>query len=194
MNKTWIKVTVIVSLAVICGILVWRYQMRQLSNNLRSLRVDSAQTVTLGAAADLVLDRSVLQDLPSRQNKAVLEQLRDDPRAFDEKARFVTTWKRASSMIQAVSLVQMPLHQVITSTVLDQTSPDDRLDAWNNPFCVYSDGATIVVMSGGDSKAQIQCTALNVVAKELAAKITTAKLVKHKTGVYAVVQSRPKGT
>src|SRR5260221_6844132 len=74
MNKIWIKVTVIVSLAVICGASVWRYQMRHLSNNLRSIRVDGAQTVVLGATADLVLDASVLQNLPNSQNKAILEQ------------------------------------------------------------------------------------------------------------------------
>jgi len=187
MKRIWIRLTVIAVAIVLSGLAFWHWQMKNFSHSLNSIDVQSTQAVALGAMADLVLDESVLRSLLSREGKGILDQHRTSPTGFDERAMFVSTWKSATSLIKAVSEQQIPADTAISSVTLTQAAPNDRVDAWNSPFCVYSFGSRVVVLSSGDGKNQPQCDSLKKIAKRLSKTVTTEKLVKDQTGIYAVV-------
>ena len=186
MSKLWIRLAVAAIVVAACGIGIWRWYTTGLEQ-LSSMPVGNAETVTLGAMGDLVLDKSVLEERQSDQSKAILDQYRENPSAFDEKARFVRTWMRASSLIKGMSSSPITPGRVISSSTLSQASTDDRVDAWGNSFCLYSNGARTVALSSGGG-GQLSCDSLGAVAKRLTTTVSSKKLFKDETGLYAVVQ------
>jgi hypothetical protein len=178
----------------VAGFLVWKWQMKKLSNAIASLPVERSQNLALGALADIALDRSVLGNQGrSSDNEAMLDKYRRDPRVVEEEAQFVQTWLNANSLIKELSPAEIPLGVMVDSTQLNRVSPKFRIDAWNHAFCVFSTESKIVVISGGQ-KNLLVCGQMRGVAAELARTVVTKKLVKAGSDVFAVVQSKSHDT
>jgi hypothetical protein len=151
-----------------------------------SMPTQSAETAISGAMADIVIDSSAMPaGSQDSGNKALLDEYRDNPEFLKRKAKLVTTWVNAVWLIKDLSH-EIPPGSVVSSDSLSG-SPAHRADAWGRPFCLFSDGQTIAVMSGGEH-ATLQCERLGAAARVLVRGNYTKKLIRTRDDIYAVVQ------
>ncbi len=155
--------------------IVWRWQMRKLASAIRSLPVQEMETSSLAAFADLVLDASALNGMVD--NRPILEQYKQNPRAVQHRAKLVATWMSASSIARYLPQTDIPVGKVVSSSELTQIPARYRVDGWNNSFCAFFDGKRAVVMSSG-GQGPLACGQLEPVAKHASHSIFTEKLVR----------------
>ncbi len=185
MKPNWTKFVLSVAVIGLCGFGIVEWQISRLSKGLRSMPVVPPLDLTVGAASDLVLDKSVLPQNVNSDGLAAVDQYLKDPKGFKQREHFVRTWVSASSLAEALFSQRIPADRTISATTL-QVPPEERVDAWSNPFCVFSDGVQIVVMSSGGN-GKLDCESLRDVARRLARTSSTKKLIRDQTGIYSVV-------
>jgi hypothetical protein len=173
------------------GFIGWRSQMKKLSTGLKTLNFKPSETFSLGALADVALDRSVLdEERADAESRPLLEQNRDAPQVLERRAQLVKTWLNANLLLKALPGAHVPERAVIESSLLAQVPAPYRIDAWNQSVCVFRSGNKAVVMSSGGEK-PLACAGLNATANDLVRTVSTKKLVKTHDNILAVVQTMP---
>lgn len=168
------------------GAFAWIWVQWRLRNTFDSIPTQSAETAISGAMANIVLDPSAMPDgSKDSGSKALLDEYRDNPELLKRKAKLVTTWVNAVSLIKDLSN-EIPRGTVVSSDSLSGLAAH-RADAWGHPFCLFSDGHAIAVMSGGEH-ATLQCERLGTTARTLVHGNYTKRLIRTKDDIYAVVQ------
>jgi hypothetical protein len=145
-------------MVLLLGSFAWIWVQWRLRNIFDSMPTQSAETAIYGATAAIVIDSSAMPEgSQDSGNKALLDEYRDNPELLKRKAKLVTTWVNAVSLIKDLSN-QIPRGTVVSSDSLSAATVH-RADAWGHPFCLFSDGQTITVMSGGEH-ATLRCERL----------------------------------
>jgi hypothetical protein len=75
---------------------------------------------------------------------------------------------------------------IISSSDLAEVALNNRVDAWNNPYCVLVKNGAIVVMSSG-GRGSLQCKPLLVTAKDLSSSTNSAQLKRLPNDVLVTV-------
>ena len=173
-------------MVLLLGALAWIWVQWRFRIFFDSMPTQSAETAIYGATAAIVIDSSAMPEgSQDSGNKALLDEYRDNPELLKRKAKLVTTWVNAVSLIKDLSN-EIPRGTVVSSDSVSG-SAIHRADAWGHPFCLFSDGQTIAVMSGGE-RATLQCERLGTTARILVRGNYTKKLIRTRDDIYAVVQ------
>ncbi len=186
MQRRLTTVVLTCSIVLFFGALAWIWVQWRFRTFFDSMPTQSAETAIYGATAAIVIDSSAMPEgSQDSGNKALLDEYRDNPELLKRKAKLVTTWVNAVSLIKDLSN-QIPRGTVVSSDSLSGVSAH-RADAWGHPFCLFFDGQTIAVMSGGEL-ATLRCERLGTPARILVRGNYTKKLIRTRDDIYAVVQ------
>ncbi len=170
------------------GVAFVYWQASRLKFSFNDEQVEKTQTLAVGAMSNIALDQSVLGDSFSRKeaSKPLLDQYRDNAALFKQRAMFTRTWLIAGRLAQDLTQSGSFPHTIISSNDLGQIAPGNKVDAWNNPYCVLVKNGAIVVMSSGD-KGPLQCKPLQVTAEDLSTSTTSAQLRRLPNDVLVTV-------
>ncbi len=164
------------------------WQVSRLKFSFSDEQIEEAQTLAVGAMSNVALDRSVLGDSFSTEeaSKPVLAQYKDNPALFKQRVMFTRTWLIAGRLVRDLNESGSFPQTIISSSDLAEVTPNNRVDAWNNPYCVLVKNGAVVVMSSGD-KSPLQCKSLQVTAEDLSTSTDSARLKRLPNDVLVTV-------
>jgi hypothetical protein len=172
----------------LAGAVFLYWQVSRMKFSFNDEQVEKAQTLAVGAMSDIALDRSVLGGSFSTEeaSKPLLDQYRDNPALFKQRAMFTRTWLIAGRLAQDITQHGYFPHTIISSSDLAEVALSNRVDAWNNPYCVLVKNGAIVVMSSGD-KGPLQCKPLQVTGEDLSNSANSVQLKRLPNDVLVTV-------
>ena len=173
---------------VVVGGFFFYWQLSRMKFSLSNDQIELGKTLTLGAMSNVALDRSVLGDSssPKEAGKPLLAQYKDNPELFRMRETFTMTWLIAGRLAQDLTQSNTFPTVITSSSDLTQVAPNNRIDAWKNPYCVLVDNGAIVVMSSGD-KGPLPCKPLQAIAEELSISTSSAQLKRLSNDVLVTV-------
>jgi hypothetical protein len=192
MNKKLVVIVVAACVVVLTiGFGYWR--LSQLSGGLQGIQLDSAQVVLVSGMAPLVLAPGVDSGEQSPiSREPLLDQYRRDPAFVARRYALVTTWSHATKMVEAADTAVIATDTMLGSASLASRSPENRVDGWNAPYCIWVASKQIVVLSSG-GHGQLDCTAPRADAANAAQSSHDPRLTRVGT-VLITVQPRHRGT
>src|SRR5258708_27715648 len=112
------------------GVAFVYWQASRLKFSFNDEQVEKTQSLAVGPMSNIALDQSVLGDSFSRKeaSKPLLDQYRDNPALFKQRAMFTRTWLIAGRLAQDLTQSSSFPHTIISSNDLGQIAPGNKVD------------------------------------------------------------------
>jgi hypothetical protein len=186
-KRTRLICWIVIAIAAIAGIVCW--QMYSLGKGLRTMQVDAAREVLVGALSAEVLAPGVDGNAPSSP-EPLLEQYRKNPTLTHQRYLLVMTWVHASQIFKAVGNNPPSEGVMVSSASVTNVPPEDRVDGWGNPYCLLAESKQMTFLSSAGNGV-LDCEKLRKSAQQAALRATDSRLTKE-GNLLVTVYERPR--
>jgi hypothetical protein len=186
-GKRVIRYLALGTLALVIGLtgLVW-YARWEFALPIRKANADQLEELLVGAFSGVVLAPGVDG---STSSAPILEQYQKDPALMHHRYLLVVTWLHASEIVKVSNSGLLRNTTMTRSDMLTNVAKENRVDGWNNPYCVWASHQEIAVLSSGGSGVP-DCQALQASAQKAIAASPDPRLARV-GNIYFTVQNRP---
>ena len=158
----------------IAGLVYWG--LSKVGEGLRTLPLGGTRETLVGALSARVLNPSINGNAMFGQ-EALLDQFKKNPTLVHQRYVLVVTWINAGKIFKAVSNSLPSEETVVNSATITNVLPEDRVDGWGNPYCLFSNSERVTFLSSW-GKGVLKCESLRDAAEQAGVRANDSRLNK----------------